>query len=58
MLLLHDVPPSRVQKVDANTIVNFAMRARRGHHRCRDEGTSACPGGSSTKNDTLVVVCR
>ena len=33
---------------DANTIKNFATRARRGHHYCRNQGTSAHPIGSST----------
>src|SRR5262249_3173904 len=28
---------------DANTIKNFTMHARRGHHHCRDKVTSAHP---------------
>jgi len=37
---------------DANTIKNFAMHARRGHHRCRNKVTSAHPIGSSATDDT------
>jgi hypothetical protein len=43
---------------DTNTITNFAMRARRGHHRRRDEGDFGTSHWQLYDNDTPVIVRR
>ena len=49
---------SMLRKGDANTITNFAMRARRGHHHCRDEGDFGTSHWQLYDNDTPVIVRR